>query len=35
MENRIKDCQLNLYGDRLQTATMRASQLRQWLACLA
>jgi hypothetical protein len=28
MENRIKECQLDLYADRTSTATMRASQLR-------
>src|SRR5215217_7950253 len=28
MENRIKECQLDLYADRTSTATMRANQLR-------
>src|SRR5437763_7593612 len=35
MENRIKECQLDLYADRTSTATMRANQLRRWLASLA
>ena len=35
MENRIKECQLDLYADRTSTATMRANQLRLWLASLA
>jgi len=35
MENRIKECQLDLYADRLPTATMRANQLRLWLASMA
>ncbi len=30
MENRIKECQLDLYADRTSTATMRANQLRLW-----
>jgi cardiolipin synthase len=30
--NRIKECQLDLYADRTSTATMRANQLRLWLA---
>src|SRR6516162_2579990 len=28
MENRIKECQLDLYADRTSAATMRANQLR-------
>src|SRR6266478_1853169 len=32
MENRIKECQLDLYADRTSTATMRANQLRLWFA---
>jgi Transposase DDE domain group 1 len=35
MENRIKECQLDLYADRTSTATMRANQLRLWLGSLA
>jgi hypothetical protein len=35
MENRIKECQLDLYADRTSTATMRANQLRLWLASMA
>jgi hypothetical protein len=35
MENRIKECQLDLYADRMPTATMRANQLRLWLAGMA
>jgi hypothetical protein len=35
MENRIKECQLDLYSDRTSTATMRANQLRLWFASLA
>src|SRR6266568_1483530 len=30
MENRIKECQLDLYADRTSAATMRADQLRLW-----
>jgi hypothetical protein len=30
MENRIKECQLDLYADRTSAATMRANQLRLW-----
>jgi hypothetical protein len=30
MENRIKECQLDLYADRTSTATLRATQLRLW-----
>jgi hypothetical protein len=35
MENRIKECQLDLYADRMPAATMRANQLRLWLASMA
>jgi hypothetical protein len=30
MENRIKECQLDLYADRTSAATMQANQLRLW-----
>ncbi len=35
MENRIKECQLDLLADRTSAATMRANQLRLWLASMA
>ena len=35
MENRIKECQGELFADRTSTATMRANQLRLWLASFA
>src|SRR6516162_6031481 len=35
MENRIKECQLDLYADRTSTATMRANQLRLRFASMA
>jgi DDE family transposase len=35
MENRIKECQADLFADRTPTATMRANQLRLWLASFA
>ena len=35
MENRIKECQLDLFADRTSTATMRANQLRLWFAAMA
>jgi hypothetical protein len=35
MENRINECQLDLYADRTSTATMRANQLRLWFASMA
>jgi hypothetical protein len=35
MENRIKECQLDLYADRTSTATIRANQLRLWFASMA
>ena len=34
-ENRIKECQLDLFADRTSAATMRANQLRLWLASMA
>jgi len=34
MENRIKECQLDLFADRTSTATMAANQLRLWFASL-
>jgi Transposase DDE domain group 1 len=35
MENRIKECQLDLFADRTSTATFRANQLRLWFASMA
>jgi len=35
MENRIKECQLDLFADRTSTATLRANQLRLWFASMA
>lgn len=35
MENRIKECQLDLFADRTSTKTMRANQLRLWFASMA
>jgi hypothetical protein len=35
MENRIKECQLDLYADRTSTAMLRANQLRLWFASMA
>jgi hypothetical protein len=35
MENRIKECQMDLFADRTSTATLRANQLRLWLASMA
>jgi hypothetical protein len=35
MENRIKECQSDLFADRTSTATMRANQLRLWFASMA
>ena len=35
MENRIKECQGDLFADRTSTATMRANQLRLWFASFA
>src|SRR5215216_996945 len=34
MENRIKECQLDLFGDRTSTGTMKANQLRLWFASM-
>src|SRR5438445_12257320 len=35
MENRIKECQLDLYADRTSAVTMRANQLRLWFYSMA
>ena len=35
MENRIKECQGDLFADRTSAATMRANQLRLWFAAMA
>ena len=35
MENRIKECQADLFADRTPAATMRANQLRLWFASFA
>jgi hypothetical protein len=35
MENRIKECQGDLFADRTSTATLGANQLRLWLASFA
>jgi len=35
MENRIKECQLDLFADRTSAATMRTNQLRLWFASIA
>jgi len=35
MENRIKECQLDLMADRTSASTMRANQLRLWFASFA
>ena len=34
MENRIKECQLDLFADRTSATTMRANQLRLWFASM-
>jgi len=34
-ENRIKECQLDLFASRASAATMRANQLRLWFASMA
>ena len=34
-ENRIKECQLDLYADRTSAATMQANQLRLWFHSMA
>jgi hypothetical protein len=35
MENRIKECQADLFADRTSSATMRANQLRLWFASMS
>ena len=35
MENRIKECQADLFADRTSSATLRANQLRLWFASMA
>ncbi|HIJ45219.1 MAG TPA: transposase, partial [Rhodospirillaceae bacterium] len=35
MENRIKECRLDLFADRTSAKSMRANQLRLWFAFLA
>ena len=35
MENRIEECQLDLFADRTSATTMRANQLRLWFASFA
>jgi hypothetical protein len=35
MENRIKECQLDLFADRTSSHTMQANQLRLWFASFA
>jgi len=35
MENRIKECQLDLFADRTSTHTMGANQLRLWFASMS
>jgi Transposase DDE domain group 1 len=35
MENRIKECHLDLSADRTSTRTMHANQLRLWLSSMA
>jgi hypothetical protein len=35
MENRIKECQADLFAGRTSTRTMRANQLRLWFAAMA
>jgi Transposase DDE domain group 1 len=35
MENRIKECQMDLFADRTSTGTLRANQLRLWFASMA
>src|SRR5271166_6058956 len=35
MENRIQECQLDLFADRTSANTMRANQLRLWFAAVA
>jgi len=35
MENRIKECQTDMFADRTSTGTMRANQLRLWFASMS
>lgn len=35
MENKIKECQFDLWADRTSTATMKANQLRLWFSSFA
>lgn len=35
MENRIKECQMDLFADRTSTAAFRSNQLRLWLSSFA
>jgi Transposase DDE domain group 1 len=35
MENRIKECQMDMFADRTSTGTMKANQLRLWFASMA
>jgi len=35
MENRIKECQMDLFADRTSANTMRANQLRLWFSSMA
>jgi hypothetical protein len=35
MENRIKECQLDLFADRTSATSLRANQLRLWFASMA
>jgi hypothetical protein len=35
LENRIKECQGDLFGERTSAATLRANQLRLWFAAMA
>ena len=35
MENRIKECQMDMFADRTSANTMRANQLRLWLSSMA
>jgi hypothetical protein len=35
MENRIKETQSDLFGDRMPATTMRANQLRMWFSAIA
>ncbi len=35
MENRIKECQIDLFADRTSTSTLAANQLRLWFASMA